>query len=106
MPRIPTFAALALLHCAQPQLKSDPLKSDPLKSDTRTAEAPMAQPKHPGTITFVSEDGEKTEAAETVPESVRFAPNAKGVLVPVVRGSQPLWVSGARFTLMAQTAKN
>jgi hypothetical protein len=42
-------------------------------------------PKHPGTVTFVDEAGEKIEAADSVPESIRFAPNAHGVSVPVVR---------------------
>jgi hypothetical protein len=42
---------------------------------------------HPGTITYVDADAgsEKALPVARVPEAMRFAPNAKGVLVPVVR---------------------
>jgi hypothetical protein len=42
-------------------------------------------PKHPGTIVFVEGAKETVEQAASVPESIRFAPDAKGKLAPVVR---------------------
>ena len=43
-------------------------------------------PKHPGTITFVSDDqSERVEQASAVPESIRFAQNKDGKLTPVVK---------------------
>lgn len=47
---------------------------------------PMSSsPVHPGTITFVDDTSERVEQASDVPESIRFAMNRDGVLVPVVR---------------------
>jgi len=37
------------------------------------------------TITFVDETSERVEQAADVPESIRFATNRDGALVPVVR---------------------
>jgi hypothetical protein len=45
----------------------------------------MALPTHPGTITFVEGTTQTVEQAADVPESIRFAKNAKGELVPVVK---------------------
>lgn len=41
---------------------------------------------HPGTVTFVGADGaDRVEAADHVPDWIKFAPGADGAAVPVVR---------------------
>lgn len=40
---------------------------------------------HPGKITFIDGDKKTVEDAAAWPESIRFAENRDGVLVPVVR---------------------
>jgi hypothetical protein len=47
-------------------------------------ETPM-NTKHPGTVIFIDETTEKVRPAETVPDSLRFARNALGHWVPVVK---------------------
>ena len=44
-------------------------------------------PAHPGTIVFVDADTgeERTEPVASVPEPLRYAPDERGQLVPVVR---------------------
>lgn len=46
-----------------------------------------ATPSHPGTIVFVDENSgrEHARAVAEVPEPLRFAPDEKGELQPVVR---------------------
>lgn len=50
------------------------------------ARADYARPAHPGTVTFVGTDGqERVEAAESIPEWLKFAPGPDGSPLAVVR---------------------